>query len=878
MKRIVAVLAFLLWASPAWAVLTCPANVTAIGPSATSCWPLQETTGTAITDTIDSNSGTISGSFTLNQNGGILCDGDDLGCNITTPTNLTNPQPMTFYFDFAGTFGGIAQLGTPSGITGAPYYVIFLDNHGKLTFGVSNFGVQQIIQSPLPYADGNRHKGAISVGPLGEKLYVDGTLVASRNVTLANFVQGFWFFGGINTTGWQLSPSNQNFEGSLYTFAWWNGTQLTDQQADTLTGGNPTPITNSYCSFSNQIASLNPATAQAYANQRLTFTTPALQTPGMCSSLPIAPSTLVCLTDSTGTILPGCQIQQGAHVNLSVGSGPQIPLVIPCSTTCDLTAITLSQTDPPEVVSAVAVAGPGFAGYTVTNPPPGTIGTATITAPAAFSQTQSSTATVNIQTNGNVQQVIMTGNSVTINLTNFTSGADFKIDTTQDNTGGRAPVFTAPPAFTPIQWVGGGSQPTLPSTAPNSHTIWEFIAVSNTVLAGSITSFSTSAGVFPLSATANFNNYSGTNINILNLVQLTAPAGLNVTPTCSGTCATTYTYEVSCRGDASSETTASSAVTTTNAATLDGTHFNVLNWTNETACHVGYNIYGRIGGSLGVIGTVGAGVTTFTDNSLSAPGASPPTTNTTGQLNVGGNSVLMGTTTALSPVTLGSAGGTSGKLIFSGSTSGSAAIKVAAVAGTPADLVLPTSSGGAGSVLKNDGSGNLSWGSVSTRSNLQTGNPLATVSNSTTETTLFTYSLAGNTLTANGTLKCHAEGNYLNNSGMSATGTLSFYYGASALTATPATVSAPGAVPGSWILDTTLSTTGATNTEWVSSTGITGNGIAEGGNVTGSSVISRTTLAAVDSTSAQTVKLTVTMGTNTATQTFSIYTSYCELK
>lgn len=632
MKRLVAVLALLLWASPAWAVLTCPANVTAVSPSATSCWPLQETSGTAITDTIDSNSGTISGAFTLNQNGAIACNGTAGGCNITTPSNLTNPQPATFYWDFAGTSGGMFQLGTPSGIAGTPYYVGFLDNHGKLTVGVNNFGTQYVLQSPLAYADGNRHKAAFSVGALGEKLYVDGSLVASRNVTLANFVQGFWFFGGMNTAGWQLSPSDQNFNGSLYTFAWWNGTQLSDQTANTLTGGNPTPITNNYCSFSNQIASLNPATAQAFINAKLTFTTPALQVPGMCSNLPIAPSTQVCMTDATGTILPGCQVQQGAHVNLSVGSGPQIPLIIPCSTTCDLTAIMVSQIDPPEVVSAVAVAGPLFAGTTVTNPPPGTIGTATITAPPAFSQTQSSTATVNIGVNGNVQQVIMTGNTVTINLTNLLSGANFLVDTKQDGVGGRSPVFTVSSPFT-LSWVGGGSQPGLPGSAPNSDTVWQFLALSSTQLVGAITSFSTSTGTFPLTSTANFNNFSGTNINTLNTVRLTAPAGVAATPTCSGGCSTTYTYEVSCLDDNSTQTLASAPVTAANQSPLTGAFFNTITWTNEAACHSGYNIYGRLGGSLGIVGTVGAGVTTFVDNSASAPGATPPTINTTGVYN-----------------------------------------------------------------------------------------------------------------------------------------------------------------------------------------------------------------------------------------------------
>src|SRR6266851_9279023 len=136
--------------------LTCPAAVTGTSPAATSCWPLQETSGTAITDTIDANSGTISGGYTLNQNGAIACsNASGTGCSITTPTQYSNPQPATLYVDFAGTSGGIAQLAATSVQTANAYYVLFLDTHGKLNFGVNNFGATDVLQSPIAYADGN---------------------------------------------------------------------------------------------------------------------------------------------------------------------------------------------------------------------------------------------------------------------------------------------------------------------------------------------------------------------------------------------------------------------------------------------------------------------------------------------------------------------------------------------------------------------------------------------------------------------------------------------------------------------------------------------------------------------------------------------------
>lgn len=667
MKKLLATIGLLIGlTSPAWA-LFCPSNVSTLSPNA--CYPLQELSGTTITDTVAAQDGIISGDYILNQNGGIDCQGQSgTGCNISFTTTYASPQPASFYFSFAGTSGGIFQLGNASSLSAFPYYLGYLDNHGKLTIGVNNNGIQVIVQSPLSYADGNQHRAVVTVGPsYGTSLYVDGQKVASTGNTFANYATGSLFLGGVNTAGWQLSPSDSHFNGTYYTFAYWNDRELTPTQGISATGGNPSAITNNYCTFSNQIASLDPNAGQAYASKKLTFTLNPnqLQVPGLGSTLPIGPSNIVCTTDTQGNINAGCQVPQGAHVNLSVGNGPPIPLVIPASTSCDLVAVMLSQTDPPEVVSAVAVAGPLFAGTTVTNPPAGTIGTATITAPAAFSQTQSTTANVNIGTNGNVQQVILSGNA-TVNLTNFSSGANFIIDTTENGTGGFSPTFTVPAGWT-LQWPGAGSQPGLPSTVANAHNVWQFIAISATQLVGNISTIST--GTFPLSATGNFNNYSGTNVNTIQMGTYLAPTP-TVTSTCSGTCATTYTYEITCLGDASTHSGPSSTQTATNAATLDGSHYNTVTWSAGTGCYGGYNVYGRIGGALGLIGTTTN--LTFTDNSMAAPGAAPPTSSTMGAV-IGD---LIGNTRTLT---------TLGDILYENSTPVNARL-----AGNTAQLATPT--------------------------------------------------------------------------------------------------------------------------------------------------------------------------------------------
>jgi len=564
---------------------------------------MQETSGSLITDTVDSNNGALSGSYTLNQPpGGIACNNTaGSGCSITTAVNYTSPQPMSLYVDFVGTSGGILQLGTSSSLSAVPYYVLFLDNHGKLTFGINNFSTTSIIQSPLPYADGNEHKVLISLGAAGAQMYVDGSLVASSGLTLASYANGFWFFGGVNAAGWPLSPTQAQLNGTLITVAWWNGVQLGPHASTQVTGGLPTAISNNYCTFTNQIASLNPATAQAFANKKLTFSSiNQLQVPGLGSSLPIGPNTsIVCQTDASGNIIPGCQIPQGAHVNLSVGTAPPISMVIPASTSCDLTSIVLSQSDPPEVVSAVAVAGPLFAGAIVTNPPPGTIGTATITSPATYSQTQSTTANVDVNLNGNNQRVILTGNA-TVNLVDFQNGSVFIVDTQENSGGGFSPVFTVPVGWT-LTWPGGvATQPGTPSLTANSDNLWLFNATSATTIAG-VPLISTSG--FPLYATANFNNYSGINVAGLELVKQPPPT-MSVTGVCSGTCATAYDYEVTCLTDIG-EANPSAMVPATNAASLSTSNYNLVTWAAQPACRDGFNVYGRHSGSLAYLATVG---------------------------------------------------------------------------------------------------------------------------------------------------------------------------------------------------------------------------------------------------------------------------------
>lgn len=111
-----------------------------------------------------------------------------------------------------------------------------------------------------------------------------------------------------------------------------------------------------------------------------------------------------------------------------------------------------------------------------------------------------------------------------------------------------------------------------------------------------------------------------------------APLGLVATAHITGgtLAAATYTYEVTAV-NGNGETTASTAVT----ATTTGSTGSVTLSGVETVDGATYNVYGRVGGSIGLIAS-GLGPFdpespfTYTDTGTPAPGAAAPSSNTTG--------------------------------------------------------------------------------------------------------------------------------------------------------------------------------------------------------------------------------------------------------
>lgn len=133
-------------------------------------------------------------------------------------------------------------------------------------------------------------------------------------------------------------------------------------------------------------------------------------------------------------------------------------------------------------------------------------------------------------------------------------------------------------------------------------------------------------------------NRSGYDETSVDEAALPAPTGLAGTPSAAGgtLAAGVKSYQVTAV-NANGETTALAAITVT---TTGSTGSVALTW-NPTADGVTYNLYGRIGGSIGLLAAVGPfdpdNPPAFVDTGADAPGVAPPVSNTTGGVGPYGN-------------------------------------------------------------------------------------------------------------------------------------------------------------------------------------------------------------------------------------------------
>lgn len=85
----------------------------------------------------------------------------------------------------------------------------YLNTTGRLSFGVTERGTRRVITTSSTYTDNKWHHVAASLGSEGMRLYVDGSLAASRaSTTSALELDGFWRLGVDRVSGWSSAPTS----------------------------------------------------------------------------------------------------------------------------------------------------------------------------------------------------------------------------------------------------------------------------------------------------------------------------------------------------------------------------------------------------------------------------------------------------------------------------------------------------------------------------------------------------------------------------------------------------------------------------------------------------------------------------------------------
>jgi hypothetical protein len=142
---------------------------------------------------------------------------------VSTANPYTNPPVFTIsvWFKTNTTTGG-KLVGFGNVQTGAEANYdrhIYMDDSGKIYFGVFAGGIAEKIKSTLSYNNGAWHQAIASLSAGGMALYIDGGLIATNtSVTVAENYAGYWRIGYGSLLGWASPinpPTSPYFSGAL---------------------------------------------------------------------------------------------------------------------------------------------------------------------------------------------------------------------------------------------------------------------------------------------------------------------------------------------------------------------------------------------------------------------------------------------------------------------------------------------------------------------------------------------------------------------------------------------------------------------------------------------------------------------------------------
>lgn len=102
-----------------------------------------------------------------------------------------------------------------SGTSGVTDRVLYMDNAGRVNFGVDSGG-KKVLTSAAGFNDGNWHHVVGSLGGNGMRLSVDGKFLGSReDAVTGRRGTGYWRIGGDTLSGWANAPASGYLNGSI---------------------------------------------------------------------------------------------------------------------------------------------------------------------------------------------------------------------------------------------------------------------------------------------------------------------------------------------------------------------------------------------------------------------------------------------------------------------------------------------------------------------------------------------------------------------------------------------------------------------------------------------------------------------------------------
>lgn len=234
-----------------WSARTSSSYSTTItGDAPQLYWRLDNAAPNArLTDT--SGSGNIAHYYNVNSNGSVTLGASGallnaqstskaatyslaLGVNLTSQnvaTSYAATEELWFKTAVGYNQGGaiLALADTPSGAPATFERMIWMDDSGLIHFGVNDNNTLKVLNTASAYNDGNWHMVDASLGAAGEKLYIDGTLVASDATVTAGQADStaYWRWGYCPFGFFAPQPTSFYFSGSLDEIAVYNS-QLTD--------------------------------------------------------------------------------------------------------------------------------------------------------------------------------------------------------------------------------------------------------------------------------------------------------------------------------------------------------------------------------------------------------------------------------------------------------------------------------------------------------------------------------------------------------------------------------------------------------------------------------------------------------------------------